>query len=115
VIDAPLDAAARWQLVGRMQLYVGARLHGVLAALAQEVPFLAVDEYFTDDLASSKIRELLVDADLALHWTSPYLPGDPARKLRAIVARGAAFAPFLAGARQALTVHHDALVRAIAP
>jgi polysaccharide pyruvyl transferase WcaK-like protein len=98
-----------------MGLYVGARLHGVLAALAQDVPFLAVDEYFSDEIASSKIRELLVDADLEACWTSPYLPVDPARKLRALAEQRPSFSAFVEAARRALADHHDALVRAITP
>jgi len=103
----------RWRLIGRMRLYVGCRFHAVLAAYAQNVPFLAVDEYLSDEIATSKIREMCAEYDLEGHWTCPYLPGDPVVKLIRIAAARPSFAAAVAAHRRRLERHYDALVAAL--
>ncbi len=113
VLREPIRPFDRWRLIGRMRTYVGCRLHAILAAYAQNVPFLAVDEYFSDEIASSKIREFCVDNDLEAHWTCPFLPTDPAAKLSRIWVRRPSFAAAVKAHRRHLDAHYDALVSAL--
>ncbi len=117
VVTTPLSAAGRLAVVGRMSFYVGARLHAIVAALRQDVPFLAVDEYLSIALGTSKIRELLVDppAGLERRWSSPAidLEIDWSATLAEIATPTVSFAPLVAGWRRALDAHHDALVQAL--
>ena len=43
-----------WRLIGRMGFYIGSRYHAMLAAFAQNVPFIVLDEYLSDRTASSR-------------------------------------------------------------
>jgi polysaccharide pyruvyl transferase WcaK-like protein len=76
---APLDC---WHVVRRLSFYLCARYHAMLAALAGSVPFLALDEYFSDYVASSKIRELLVELGLEMLYVCPFISTQPSLKLR---------------------------------
>jgi polysaccharide pyruvyl transferase WcaK-like protein len=113
MVGGPIHPFDRWRLIGRMRLYIGCRFHAVLAAYAQNVPFLAVDEYLSDDIATSKVRELCAEEGLEAHWTCPYLPTDPAEKLRRIAADPPSFTTAVAALRRRLDRHHDALVTAL--
>src|SRR5690606_6956843 len=75
VVTDALSPLALWSLIGRLDAYVGSRFHGVLAAYTQNVPIVAIDEYLRDAIASSKIRELIVDRELEVHYVCPFLPG----------------------------------------
>ncbi len=108
---APLDA---WRLVGRMDLYVANRLYGMIAALVQNVPFLVLDEYLRPPAATSKVRDLAVEAGLEPHYVCPRLETDPDRKLADLLARAAAgtvdFAPLVAAARARLDEHYRTML-----
>ena len=114
VIRAALGPVDAWRLVGRMDLYLGARLHAMIAAFTQETPFLVLDEYLSDDTASSKIRDLVVEHGLEPHYLAPLLSPCPTRKLEALLAtleRGgrqaaAPFAATLAESRARLRAHY---------
>ncbi len=60
IVTARLTALERWRLVGALDLHLCTRWHAMLAAFAQDVPFLVMDEYLCDATASSKIREFIV-------------------------------------------------------
>ncbi len=110
--STPLDA---WRAIGDVQLYAGARLHAVIAACAQQVPFVAIDEYFSDHTASSKLRELVVDLDLEAHYVCPFVTRDPAPKL-ALAATLVGTRPFevlVARLRRELDEHVTAMIRAL--
>lgn len=113
--DGPLET---WRLVGRSRLFIGARLHAIVAAIAYGVPFLALDEYFSDQTATSKLRELIVDAGLEAHYLAPLVSRDPRPKLAAALALAEQrdidpFAPLVARWRERLDVHFDAMIRAL--
>ncbi len=90
---AELGPLALWRVIGRAGLYAGARLHGVIAALAQRTPLLVIDEYFSDHTATSKLRELVWDHDLEAAYTSPFITRDPAPKIALALARPSRFDP----------------------
>ena len=69
--------------------------HAVLTALAQHVPFLALDEYFSDFTASSKVRELLVELGLEALYTCPMISTQPSLKLRLALAAAPRLEPVL--------------------
>jgi hypothetical protein len=70
-----------WRLIGRMRMYVCARYHAMFAALAQDVPFVVCDEYLSDAVASSKIREVVADEGLEPWYVAPLLTRSPTAKL----------------------------------
>jgi hypothetical protein len=112
---APLEL---WRLIGRLELYLGARLHGVLAALAQDVPLVILDEYFSDQTATSKLRELAVDHGLEPFYTCPLVTRDPTPKIAlALAPRTAAAAEARADRRRqtrdAARAHHQAMLVAL--
>lgn len=110
-LDA-LSPLALWGLIGRLDAYVGSRFHGIVAAYTQDVPFIAVDEYLRDTTATSKIRELLVDRELEVHYTCPFLPEASAWKLSGLV-RGrdrVSFADAVADDRRRLDAHYRAML-----
>ena len=84
-LPQPLSPLAQWALIGRLDAYVGSRFHAVIAAYTQNVPFVAIDEYLRDTIASSKIRELLVDRGLEVHYVCPFLPEASAWKIGALI------------------------------
>ena len=79
---APLEL---WGLVGRMHAYIGVRYHAMIAAFAQNVPFLVIDEYLSDAVASSKTRELVAELGLEPHYLCPWLPRSPAWKVEQVI------------------------------
>lgn len=109
---APLEV---WRLVGRMSFYVGCRFHAVLAAFAQDVPFVVLDEYLSDQMASSKTREFIADTGLEPHYLCPFLPGSPAWKVENLFAARAAvsFARRREELRARLRAHYAELVAAL--
>lgn len=111
VVDA-LSPLVLWGLVGRLDAYVGSRFHGVLAAYTQNVPFVAVDEYLRDAVATSKIRELLVDHELEVHYVCPFLPEASAWKVGAIVRdrERVSYADKVAEDRRKLAAHYHVML-----
>lgn len=108
VVAGALSPLTLWDLIGRLDVYVGSRFHGVLAAYTQDVPFVAVDEYLRDAIASSKIRELLVDRELEPHYVCPFLPEASAWKVGAVVdaRERVSFAAQIADDRRQLDAHY---------
>jgi len=113
VVGAALEAAQTWQLVGKLDLCVCARLHAALAAYAQKVPFLVLDEYLSDTTGTSKIRDFVVERDLQASYASPYVGASPAARLRLALAQRTPAAAQLAADRAALAMHFDRLVAAL--
>jgi polysaccharide pyruvyl transferase WcaK-like protein len=108
----PLDA---WRAVGAADVYIGARLHAMIAAIAQDVAFVVADEYFSDQTASSKVREIVVELGLEAHYTSPLITRSPAAKL-AHATRVAGTRPFsaiVAAQRARLAAHWSAMLGAL--
>ncbi len=117
VVTAPLGALERWRLVGALDFHVCTRYHAMLAAFAQDVPFMVVDEYLSTDSASSKIRDFVVANELEGFYLSPYLSTRPSHKLgnafTLAEAAGFTFEDRLATMQRGLDVHYDRLVRAL--
>jgi hypothetical protein len=86
LVAPPLGALDRWRLVGALDLYVCTRYHAMLAAFAQDVPFLVLDEYLSDVSATSKIREWVAANDLEGAYLCPFLSARPAKKLARVIA-----------------------------
>ena len=109
---APLEL---WRLVGRMRVYFGCRYHAMLAALAQNVPFVVLDEYLSDAVASSKTRELVADLGLEPHYLCPWLPQSPAWKVEQIVRAHAqvSFAKRLVELRARIDAHYTRMLAAL--
>jgi hypothetical protein len=83
--DARLSPLGLFRLIGRLDLAIVTRLHAMYAAYAQDVPFLVLDEYLTDEIASSKIREFIADEGLEPLYLCPFLAKEPSRKLAAVL------------------------------
>ena len=113
LLEVALGPVATWQLVGRLDLCVCARLHAAIAAYAQEVPFLVCDEYFSDQTASSKIRELVVERGLEPAYLCPFAGERPAWRLALALADPVVRPDALAADRAALDRHFDRLVAAL--
>jgi hypothetical protein len=115
LVTEPLDALDRWRLVGALDLYLCARWHAVLAAFAQDVPFLAMDEYLSDATASSKIRELIADLGLEELYLVPLVSMHPAAKLETVLALAdnLSFEKKRAELRTKLEAHYAAMARAL--
>jgi len=116
LVTESLGALDRWRLVGALDFYVCARWHAVLAAFAQDVPFLAMDEYLSDLTASSKIRELIVDTGLEALYLAPCISMHPAAKLENALALAddLAFTEQRAKMQARLHAHYAAMVRSLA-
>ncbi len=110
--DSPLDV---WRALGEAHVVLAARLHAVIAAISLGVPFLALDEYFSDQIASSKIRELLVELDLEAHYTCPLVSRNPAPKLAHVLGLAGEdrFGDLVAHQRRRLDAHWSAMIRAL--
>lgn len=110
-----LSPLALWELVSRLELAVCTRLHGMLIAFAQHVPFVVLDEYVSNELGTSKIQQVTAEAGLERLWLSPFLPGSPGWKLQAAWDQRAAIdlASPAAEARAALERHWTTLVGAL--
>ena len=48
VIRRRLRALELWRLIGKMSFVIATRYHAMLAAFAQDVPFVVIDEYLSD-------------------------------------------------------------------
>ncbi len=109
---APLEL---WRLIGTMSMYIGVRYHSVIAAISQNVPFLVLDEYLNDAMASSKTRELVSDLGLEPHYLCPYLPTSPAWKTEEIVRAHAqvSFVGRVAELRDLIRTHYEKMVAAL--
>jgi hypothetical protein len=77
LLDAPLTALDRWRVIGALDLHVCTRYHAMLAAFAQDVPFVVLDEYVSAVTGSSKIKDFAVKADLETFYLSPYASTSP--------------------------------------
>jgi hypothetical protein len=96
VLARPLDPLGLWRLIGRLGLHVCTRYHAMLAAFAQDVPFLVLDQYLSDAVATSKIREFIADGGLEAFYLCPLLSLRPAWKLEGLF-HGRAQVSFRAG------------------
>ncbi len=118
LVEAPLSALDRWRLIGAVDLHVCTRYHAMLAAFAQDVPFLVVDEYLSDLGGTSKIRDFVVAEALEGFYLSPYLSTRPRQKLSnatvLLEAPDFSFASRLGAMRRELGAHYDAMVTALA-
>jgi polysaccharide pyruvyl transferase WcaK-like protein len=117
IIEAPLSALDRWRLIGALDLHVCTRYHAMLAAFAQDVPFLVLDEYLSDVGGTSKIREFVVTTDLDAFYVCPALSTRPRQKLANAAALfqddGFSFEPRVQAFRQELGRHYDAMTSAL--
>ncbi len=111
LIGTGLDAVQLWQLVGKLDLHVCARLHAMLAAYAQGVPFLVCDEYISDTTGTSKIRDFVIDRELEASYLLPHVSTRPAIRVELALT---APRPDAAADRAALAAHFDRMVRALA-
>lgn len=113
VVTEALTPLVLWALVGRLDAYVASRLHGVIAAYTQDVAFVAIDEYLRDAVASSKIRELLVDRELEVHYLCPFLPEASVWKLGALVRdhQRVSYAGKVTEDRRQLAAHYRLMLR----
>ncbi len=115
VIRRRLRALELWRLIGKMSFLVATRYHAMLAAFAQDVPFVVIDEYLSALMASSKTREFVVEHGLEPHYLCPFLDKQPSWKLEGLIqARGRiTFAPALAGCQRRLRAHYEQMVTAL--
>ena len=111
---SPLEA---WRAVGSMRLHITSRLHGVVAALTQNVAFLAIDEDRGVAAGSSKMRDLLSDAGLDDYGVVPTVADTvhPAIERACAVAdsTGSRSGDFLELTRARLDDHWTALLDAV--
>ena len=112
VITDVLSPLTLWALIGRLDAYVTSRFHGVIAAYTQDVPFVAVDEYLRDAVASSKIRELIVDRGLEVHYVCPFLPDASVWKITAVARdlERVSFREKIVEDRRQLAAHYPAML-----
>jgi hypothetical protein len=117
LVDAKMSALDRWRLIGALDLYLCTRYHAMLAAFAQDVPFVVMDEYLSDAMASSKIREFIADGELEGLYLAPYLSMHPAAKLEnALSIVGAddfSFHDRLLSMQDRLRGHYELMIAAI--
>ena len=113
VVTDVLSPLALWALIGRLDAYVASRFHGVIAAYTQDVPFVAIDEYLRDAIASSKIREMIVDRELEVHYVCPFLPDASAWKIPELVRQRerVTFRERIAEDRRRLDEHYRTMLR----
>jgi polysaccharide pyruvyl transferase WcaK-like protein len=117
LIEAPLSALDRWRLIGALDLHVCTRYHAMLAAFAQDVPFLVLDEYLSDSSGTSKIREFVVATELDAFYLCPYLSVRPRQKLANATTLfqepDFSFKARLQAFQQELGTHYDAMTLAL--
>jgi polysaccharide pyruvyl transferase WcaK-like protein len=117
LLARPLDPLELWHLVGRLGFYVCTRFHAVLAALAQDRPFVVLDEYRRAAEATSKIHALCRDTGLEDRYLGPYLAERPAPRLAANLgaarAGRTAFAPLLINLRARVERHLGEMATAL--
>jgi polysaccharide pyruvyl transferase WcaK-like protein len=115
VVRQPLGSLDRWRLIGALDLYLCARYHAMIAAFAQDVPFLVMDEYLSDASGSSKIREFIVDCGLEALYLAPYISTRPGAKLDNLLSLvdGLSFAEPTNAMRVRLAKHYDQMATAL--
>lgn len=117
LLDAPLTALDRWRVVGALDLHVCTRYHAMLAAFAQDVPFVVLDEYVSDVTGSSKIKDFVVKADLESLYLSPFASTPPRPKLahafEVSQAQDVSFRQRRELFQRELAVHYDELTTAL--
>lgn len=117
LIEAKLGALDRWRLIGALNLHVCTRYHAMLAAFAQDVPFVALDEYLSDVGCGSKIRDFVVANELEGFYLCPFLSTQPKKKLdnALSIARDPelSFVGRLRTLQKELGVHYDSMTRAL--
>lgn len=72
-IREPLNAIEIWAMVGMLDAYLSVRYHGIIAAIANGIPSLALDCYLSNDTTSSKIRDLICQTNLEGYYYSPMI------------------------------------------
>lgn len=116
-IQRPLSATERWRLIGALDWHICTRYHAMLAAFAQGVRFVAIDEYLSDAGGTSKIRDFVVSTELDGFYLCPYLSTAPAAKLanaaKLMTEMPQPYAKRLLGFQRDLESHYDAMVRAL--
>jgi hypothetical protein len=114
-----LEPLELWRLAGRLDFHVCTRFHALLAALAQDRPFLVLDEYRRAAGDSSKIHALCRAEGLMTRYLAPYLSERPAPRLvenlEAARAGRTTFAPLVATLRARVTRHFADLAAALRP
>jgi polysaccharide pyruvyl transferase WcaK-like protein len=117
LIEAKLTALDRWRLIGALDLHVCTRYHAMLAAFAQDTPFVVLDEYLSDVSCSSKIRDFVVASDLEAFYLCPYLSTQPRQKLSTAIAISQdsefSFLRRVQAFQKELGVHYDTMVSAL--
>ncbi len=73
LIEDQLNAIEIWGLISMLDAYITIRYHGVIAALANGIPALALDCYLSNDTTSSKIRDLVCQTGLEEYYFSPMI------------------------------------------
>ena len=108
VLARPLDPLGLWRLIGRLGVHVCTRYHAMLSAFAQNVPFLVLDQYLSDAVATSKIREFIADGGLEAFYLCPFLSLRPAWKLDGLFYGRAqvSFRPGIADCQRRLREHY---------
>lgn len=115
VLRRRLSALDTYRLVGRLSAYLCTRFHAMLAAFAQDTPFLVMDEYLDDSVGSSKIREFIADLGLEPFYLCPYLSTEPGWKLRGLLAKGrtVSYKRGLGECQARLDRHYGAMLQAL--
>jgi hypothetical protein len=113
VVGTALDPTQTWQLVGKLDLCVCARLHAALGAYAQNVPFLVLDEYLSDTTGTSKIRDFIVDRELEASYLCPFVGARPGARVNLALAERKPATASLAADRAALARHFDRMTEAL--
>jgi polysaccharide pyruvyl transferase WcaK-like protein len=118
MITAPLSATDRWRLIGALDLHVCTRYHAMLAAFAQDVPFVVLDEYLADLGVSSKIRDFVAATELEGFYMCPFVSKAPRQKLANAMtlagAPGFSFEARIKAMQRDLGAHYDAMAKALA-
>lgn len=112
VLARPLDPLGLWRLIGRLGLHVCTRYHAMLAAFAQDVPFLVLDQYLSDTVATSKIREFIAEGGLEAFYLCPFLSVRPGWKLEGLFHGRAqvSFRSGIADCQRRLREHYQAMI-----
>jgi polysaccharide pyruvyl transferase WcaK-like protein len=117
LIEARLTAVDRWRLIGALDLHVCTRYHAMLAAFAQDVPFVVLDEYLSDVGGASKIRDFIVASELEGFYLCPFLSTQPGKKLKNALACSQdselSFVARLQTLQMELEAHYDAMISAL--
>lgn len=116
VLARALDPLGLWRLIRRLGVYVCTRYHAMLAAFVQNVPFLVLDQYLSDAVATSKIREFVADGGLEAFYLCPFLSLRPAWKLEGLFYGRAevSFRPGIADCQRRLREHYRRMLTRLA-